>query len=102
MPANCKALKGQFFLFTNTGERKEWTAPTELPSLDGVTELSFDTEATGKNKRKDLPIGLSFNNGNGIKGYLPWDHAGGNLDPEKIKLWAKTELRNKKLVGLNI
>ena len=99
--AKAKVLKGQYFLFTNTGDRKPWTAPTELPSLDGVKELSFDTEATGKNKRKDLPIGLSPHP-NSLTGYLPWGHAGGNLDPEKVKQWCKTELVNKKLIGLNI
>lgn len=96
--ANIKPLKGQYFLFTNTGDRKPWCAPTELPSLDGVSEIALDTEATGKNKRTDLPIGLSTN----VTGYLPWGHMGGNLDAEKVKQWCKTELRNKKIVGLNI
>ena len=101
MPA-AKALKGQMFLFTNTGEQKAWTAPTELPCLDGVKEIAFDTETTGKNKRKDLPIGLSYRTDDGRKGYLPWNHAGGNLEAAAVKRWAQTELRNKKLVGLNI
>lgn len=98
MPANAKVLRGQYFLFTNTGDQKPWTARTELPSLDGVTELAIDTEATGKNKRKDTPIGLSTN----LTGYLPWGHAGGNLDPETVRQWCKKELVNKKLIGLNI
>jgi hypothetical protein len=51
--AKAKVLKGQYFLFTNTGEQKPWCAPAELPTLDGVKELAFDTEATGKNKRTD-------------------------------------------------
>lgn len=100
--AKAKVLKGQMFLFTNTGERKPWCAPTELPSLVGVKEIAFDTETTGKNKRKDLPIGLSYRTDTGLKGYLPWNHAGGNLEAETVKRWATTELRNKKLVGLNI
>jgi len=95
-------LKGQYFLFTNTGDQKPWCAPSELPSLDGVKELAFDTEDTGKNKRSDYPIGLSFRTDDGRKAYLPWGHAGGNLDPEKVKAWAKAELHNKKLIGLNI
>ena len=98
MPANCKPLKGQYFLFSNVDEKTSWKPPSELPSLDGVHELALDTEATGKNKRKDEPIGLSTN----VTGYLPWGHAGGNLDPEKVREWCKKELRNKKLVGLNI
>lgn len=90
------------FLFTNTGEQKAWTAPTELPSLDGVKELAFDTEDTGKNKRVDFPIGLSFRTDTGLKAYLPWGHAGGNLDADKVREWCKKELRGKKLIGLNI
>lgn len=100
--AKAKVLKGQYFLFTNTGEQKPWCAPAELPTLDGVKEVAFDTEATGKNKRTDSPIGFSFRTEDGRKAYLPWGHAGGNLDPEKVKSWAKAELRNKKLIGLNI
>lgn len=96
--SKAKVLKGQYFLFTNTGDQKPWTAPTELPCLDGVNELAIDTEATGKNKRKDKPIGLSTN----ITGYLPWGHMGGNLDEETVKKWCKKELVNKKLIGLNI
>ncbi len=97
-----KVLKGQFFLFTNTGDQKPWCAPQELPQLDGVKEIAFDTETTGKSKRSDHPIGLSFRTEDGRKAYLPWGHAGGNLDAEKVKTWAKAELRNKKLIGLNI
>lgn len=100
--AKSKALKGQYFLFTNTSEQKPWCAPTELPCLDGVKELAFDTETTGKNKRSDNPIGLSFRTDTGHKAYLPWGHMGGNLDPEKVKQWCKKELINKKLIGLNI
>lgn len=97
-----KPLKGQYFLFTNTGDQKPWTAPSELPCLDGVKELAFDTETTGKSKRSDNPIGLSFRTDTGLKGYLPWGHMGGNLAPETVKTWCKKEIINKKLIGLNI
>jgi DNA polymerase I len=100
--AKAKALKGQYFLFSNTGEKSAWQPPTELPDLTNIKELAFDTETTGKNKRKDLPIGLSFRTDSGLKAYLPWNHAGGNLEKEKVQRWCKKELRNKKLIGLNI
>ena len=102
MPANAKPLKGQYFLFSNTDEKTSWKPNPSLPCLDGVKEIAFDTETTGKNKRKDLPIGLSYRTDDGRKGYLPWNHAGGNLEAETIKQWAKTELVNKKIIGLNI
>lgn len=97
-----KVLKGQYFLFGNTGEVSSWKPPTELPNLEGVKEIAFDTETTGKDKRKDSPIGFSGYTPDGVKFYAPWGHAGGNLNPENVKRWAKDQLRNKKLIGLNI
>jgi DNA polymerase-1 len=100
--AKAKVLKGQYFLFGNTGEVSNWKPPSELPNLEGVKEIAFDTETTGKDKRKDTPIGFSCCTSDGVKFYAPWGHAGGNLNPENVKAWAKEQLRNKKLIGCNI
>jgi DNA polymerase-1 len=99
--SNKKPLKGQFFLFTNTGDRKPWTPPSELPSLDGVKSLAMDNETTGKNKKKDKPVGVAYRTDDGRKFYLPTGHAGGNLDPERVREWKRRELRNKLIINLN-
>jgi hypothetical protein len=71
--ANIKPLKGQYFLFSNTGERKPWAPPSELPSLDGVKMLAMDEETTGKNKRKDIPVGTAFRTDDGRKLNIGFD-----------------------------
>lgn len=88
-------------LFSNTGSRQRWKPPSELPSLDGITHLAMDAETTGKDKRKDKPVGTAFRLPDGRKFYLPTGHAGGNLDPEKVKRWKQNELRNKTIVNIN-
>jgi DNA polymerase-1 len=77
--------------------------PDELPSLDGIHELGFDTETNGLRWWDgDRPVGLSVA-APGLKSrYLPWAHVGGgNLPEERVKEWARRELRGKRLVGLN-
>ena len=78
--------------------------PDELCSLDGVSELGFDTETNGLQWQKgDLPGGLSVAASDLEPKYFPWAHAGGgNLPEERVKEWARRELRNKRLVGLNV
>lgn len=88
-------------MFTNTGERKTWCAPSELPSLDGIKELALDQETTGKDKFKDKVVGTAIRLPDGRKFYLPIGHAGGNLDREKVERWKKNELRNKLIINLN-
>ena len=99
--AKAKALKGQYFLFTNTGDRKPWVEPSELPNLDGVKALAIDQETTGKNKFKDVVVGTAVYLPDGRSVYLPKRHAGGNIDGEKIDRWKRQELRNKLIVNLN-
>jgi DNA polymerase-1 len=93
-----------FFVGELQDNRGNWTAPIDLPSLDGISELPFDTETNGLKWRDgDRPIGLSFMLPNGKTFYLPWGHrGGGNLDEEAIRRWAQRELRDKLLVGANI
>lgn len=102
MPANAKALKGQYFLFNQpNGSTTQWTAPTDLPTLDGVPAVSIDEETTGKNKFKDTVVGTAVYLPDGRAFYLPIGHAGGNMDREKVERWKKTELKNKLIVNLN-
>lgn len=61
----------------------------------------MDEETTGKNKRKDKPVGTAFRLDDGRKFYLPTGHAGGNLDPEQVKRWKRNELKNKFIVNIN-
>lgn len=96
-----KVLKGQYFLFGNTGELSSWKPPTELPNLDGVKSLALNFEATGKDKRKDTPTGIGIFTDDGRNCYLPVAHAGGNLNPENVKAWAEDQLRNKLIVNIN-
>src|SRR5579859_3398594 len=97
-----KPLKGQFFLFNQpTDERKPYTPPSELPSLDGVPALAIDQETTGKNKFKDKVVGTAVYLPDGRGFYLPKRHAGGNLDAEVIDNWKRKELKNKLIVNLN-
>src|SRR5271157_5108617 len=81
--------------------RQRWKPPAELPSLTGVKKLAIDTETTGKNKRKDTPIGISCRTDDGRTFYLPFSHTGGNLDPAAVLQWGKTEVKDKHVIGLN-
>jgi DNA polymerase I len=99
--ANAKALKGQLFLFTNTGDKKPWTPLETLPTLDGVKMLAMDQETTGKSKRKDKPVGTAFRTDTGLRFYLPTGHAGGNIDKAKVQDWKRRELRNKLIININ-
>jgi DNA polymerase-1 len=81
---------------------KDWR-PDELCSLDGISELAFDTETDGLRWwDENRPGGLSV----AAKGlpakYFPWGHqGGGNLPEERVKEWARRELRGKRIVCLN-
>jgi DNA polymerase I-like protein with 3'-5' exonuclease and polymerase domains len=83
-------------------EQNAWIAK-EPPSLDGINTLEFDTETTGLRWwENDRPIGLSCRRPDGSTFYLPWGHAGGNLDEAVVKRWCERELRGKHLVGAGI
>ena len=78
-----------------------WT-PSAPPSLDGVPTVAIDLETTGLRWwDKDRPIGISITTSHASH-YLPFGHAGGNLDEAVVKEWARRELRGKHLLGLNL
>jgi DNA polymerase-1 len=78
-----------------------WT-PSAPPSLDGVSTVAIDLETTGlKWWEDDRPIGISITTSKGTQ-YLPFGHAGGNLDEAVVKEWARREIRGKHLLGLNL
>lgn len=78
-----------------------WT-PSEPPCLDGITDIELDTETTGLRwYAGDRPIGISIRLPDGRMQYLPWGHAGGNLDENTVKRWAERELRNKRITNQN-
>ena len=72
----------------------------ELPQLDGVDSLGFDTETTVERDHK--LVGVSFRLPDGRKQYVPIRHPGGGNYPEEyVRNWMKTEFRGKRLVVAN-
>jgi DNA polymerase I-like protein with 3'-5' exonuclease and polymerase domains len=78
--------------------------PEEPPQLAGCDEIELDCETNGLRWfAGDRPIGISVRRpGDGHTWYLPFAHAGGNLDEEAVRRWAKQELKHKKIFGANI
>lgn len=86
-------------------QRGKWKPPESLPVLQGkFKRIGFDTEYDGsKDKFHAQPCGISLATPDGKRYYLPKSHlGGGNLDESLVKRWAKAELRDMTLVGLNI
>ncbi len=80
----------------------DWQPSAPL-QLDNIDTLEIDTETNGLEWHKgDRPIGISICLPDGRTQYLPWGHAGGNLDEAVVKRWAERELRGKRLTGANI
>lgn len=76
--------------------------PPELPDLRDVKELVLDTETTGLRWWGDhRPIGLCVSTRDGKTWYIPWGHAGGNLDPDRVRNWCRDNLRDKHLTFFN-
>ena len=89
--------------FLGSAPKAEAWKPCEPPLLTGISTLEFDTETTGTHWwGNDRPIGLSCRRPDGSTFYLPWGHAGGNLDEQAVKRWCERELRGKHLVGHTI
>ena len=62
----------------------------------------MDAETTGLRWwGDDRPIGFSVTLPDGRTRYLPFRHSGGNLDEERVKEWARRELRDREVVFFN-
>jgi Mesyanzhinovviridae DNA polymerase len=82
-------------------EFPDWR-PQEPPDLSGETELIVDYETTGLRWwGGDVPVGLAVGTRDGRTWYLPTRHAGGNLDEETVKRFARTELKGKHIIGFH-
>lgn len=81
-----------------------WSPPGTLPEIRGkFKQIGYDVESTGKKKFRDKKVGIAIATPDGKKYYLPHGHeGGGNLDRDLVNRWAKAELRDVQLVGLNI
>lgn len=82
---------------------ERWQLPRELPDLAGVPVLSLDTETNGKNPFKSVPVGVSiaYRTDTLNKMYLPFGHAEGNLDPERVRNWLEWNLTGKEVLFAN-
>jgi DNA polymerase-1 len=82
----------------------KWQIPTELPDLFHIDTIALDTETQGLHFRDSKVIGISiaYREENDIKSYyFPFNHAAGNMDPDRIREWAKNELAYKKIYFCN-
>jgi DNA polymerase-1 len=77
----------------------DWRPPSSLPDLGRYDEVWFDTETTGTNTAVDKPVGIAIATPDDHCYYLPFGHRGGNLDPDVVRRWARSELKNKTLIG---
>lgn len=75
--------------------------PENPPSLDGIKDITFDTETDGLDWwNKDVFLGLAIRVPDGRSWYLPCRHkGGGNLDEEVLRRWCHRELRGKYMTG---
>ena len=102
-PRRGKVPQGQtaldFGVIDNPGDWK----PPELVDMSHEDWIALDTETTGiKWWDSDKPIGISVYTPRLGSRYYPWGHATQNMDQERVKEWARRELRGKKIVGLNM
>ena len=85
----------------NMERYREWR-PEAPPPLDGIDEIELDLETDGLQWwNGHRPIGIALRIPDGRSWYLPWGHAGGNLDEQQVKRWAECELRGKRITNLN-
>lgn len=85
-----------------------WTPPRpeDLPTLEGVSRISMDTENSGKNAFDDFVCGVSIGwrdpeNLAAKSLYAPVGHIEGNMDPEIVKMWMEYVLPGKEIVFAN-
>jgi DNA polymerase-1 len=92
-------------LFSGHHEPTGWVAPTELPDFSAYpmeAHFGYDTETTSKDPHMARQVGIAICTPDKKKFYLPHGHrAGGNLDENAIKRWAKSNLAGRHLSILN-
>lgn len=73
----------------------------EPPDLDGIDEIVLNFATNGLDWiGGHRPIGLTVGTLDGqLMRFLPFRFAGGNLDEERVKEWARRKLRGKKIVN---
>lgn len=86
-----------------TAPLTDYVPPTP-PDLARYDTVYLDTETTGTSwARGDRPVGIAVGTPDGHTWYLPFGHrGGGNLAESTVHRWAMSELRAKRVVGLNI
>lgn len=76
--------------------------PAEPFSLATEHVVFLDCETTGLAWwAQDRPCGIAVALEDGRSRYLPFHHAGGNLEEDKVRDWARAELRNKTVIAFN-
>jgi len=80
----------------------DWQAQTPQ-SLDGIDNIVLNFETNGLDwVHGDRPIGVTVGTlDGGLKCFLPFGFAGGNLDEEQVREWARRELRGKHITNVN-
>lgn len=75
--------------------------PDEPPSLDGVEEVALNFATDGLEWHAGhRPVGVTVSTLDGrLTRFMPFRFAGGNLDEEVVRRWARQELRNKRIVN---
>ena len=75
--------------------------PDEPPDLTGIDEIVLNFATDGLEWRKGArPVGLTVSTMDGaLTRFLPFRFAGGNLDEETIKRWAREQLRGKRITN---
>ena len=93
-------MRNVFDFIEDVAPRSGWT-PDTPPQLDGIHDIYLNFETTGLRWWDgDQPISCSLMAGDKTY-YLPWRHAGGNLDEAVVKRWAQRELRGKHIRNIN-
>lgn len=70
------------------------------PDLTGIREIVLNFATDGLDWMKNRPVGVTVATlDGGLVRFLPFRFAGGNLDEEVVKRWAKEQLRGKKITN---
>ena len=92
-------------LFSGHHEPTGWIAPAELPDFSNYRKeeiFGYDTETTSKDPHTARLVGIAICTPDNKKYYFPVGHrAGGNLDENSVKRWAKGSLHGRCLSALN-